>query len=79
MFSPATNQSYRSSAMSYHGSALSVAIRTDPAAADLGEAGGWCTVLHKPIGDRSDYAESWEISDYRDQVSIVQQGSLAGT
>ncbi len=37
------------------------------------------TVLHKPIGDGSDYAESWEISDYRDQVSIVQQGSLAGT
>ena len=25
------------------------------------------TVLHKPIGDASDYAESWEISDYRDQ------------
>jgi mannose-6-phosphate isomerase len=37
------------------------------------------TVLHKPIGDASDYAESWEISDYRDQVSIVEQGSLAGT
>jgi mannose-6-phosphate isomerase len=37
------------------------------------------TVLHKPIGDASDYAESWEISDYHDQVSIVQDGSLAGT
>jgi len=37
------------------------------------------TVLHKPIGDGLDYAESWEISDYRDQVSIVEQGSLAGT
>ena len=37
------------------------------------------TVLHKPIGDALDYAESWEISDYRDQVSVVQQGSLAGT
>ncbi len=37
------------------------------------------TVLHKPIGDGADYAESWEISDYRDQVSVVQEGSLAGT
>jgi mannose-6-phosphate isomerase len=37
------------------------------------------TVLHKPVGDGSDYAESWEISDYRDHVSVVQQGSLAGT
>jgi mannose-6-phosphate isomerase len=36
-------------------------------------------VLHKPIGDGSDYAESWEISDYKDQVSVVQEGSLAGT
>jgi len=36
------------------------------------------TVLHKPIGDALDYAESWEISDYRDEVSIVQQGRLAG-
>jgi mannose-6-phosphate isomerase len=37
------------------------------------------TVLHKPIGDSSDYAESWEISDYRDQVSVVEQGALSGT
>ncbi len=37
------------------------------------------TVLHKPIGDASDYAESWEISDYHDQVSIVSEGPLAGT
>jgi len=37
------------------------------------------TVLHKPIGESADYAESWEISDYRDQVSVVQEGSLAGT
>jgi mannose-6-phosphate isomerase len=37
------------------------------------------TVLHKPIGDASDYAESWEISDYRDAVSIVENGSLAGS
>ena len=34
------------------------------------------TVLHKPIGSASDYAESWEISDYRDSVSVVENGSL---
>ncbi len=37
------------------------------------------TVLQKPIGNESDYAESWEISDYRDQVSVVEDGNLAGT
>jgi mannose-6-phosphate isomerase len=37
------------------------------------------TVLHKPIGAASDYAESWEISDYHDQVSVVSNGPLAGT
>ena len=37
------------------------------------------TVLHKPIGDASDYAESWEISDYRDAVSVVENGPLAGS
>ena len=37
------------------------------------------TVLHKPIGDASDYAESWEISDYRDTVSVVENGPLAGS
>jgi mannose-6-phosphate isomerase len=37
------------------------------------------TVLHKPIGAASDYAESWELSDYRDQVSVVEEGPLAGT
>jgi mannose-6-phosphate isomerase len=37
------------------------------------------TVLHKPIGDASDYAESWELSDYHDQVSVVREGPLAGT
>jgi len=37
------------------------------------------TVLHKPIGDVSDYAESWEISDYRDAVSIVENGPLQGS
>ncbi len=36
------------------------------------------TLLHKPIGNESDYAESWEISDYRDAVSIVSEGPLAG-
>ena len=36
------------------------------------------TVLHKPIGPESDYAESWEVSDYHDQVSVVEQGNLAG-
>jgi mannose-6-phosphate isomerase len=37
------------------------------------------TVLHKPIGAASDYAESWELSDYRDVVSVVAEGKLAGT
>ena len=37
------------------------------------------TVLHKPIGPESDYAESWEISDYHDKVSVVKEGPLAGT
>ena len=37
------------------------------------------SVLHKPIGDASDYAESWEISDYRDAVSVVDNGPLAGS
>ncbi len=37
------------------------------------------TVLHKPIGEASDYAESWEISDYRDSVSVLENGPLAGS
>jgi mannose-6-phosphate isomerase len=37
------------------------------------------TVLHKPLGDASDYAESWELSDYHDQVSVISEGPLAGT
>jgi mannose-6-phosphate isomerase len=37
------------------------------------------TVLHKPIGPESDYAESWELSDYHDAVSVVENGGLAGT
>lgn len=37
------------------------------------------TVLHKPIGAATDYAESWEIADYRDQVVVVASGPLKGT
>jgi mannose-6-phosphate isomerase len=37
------------------------------------------TVLHKAIGAGSDYAESWELSDYHDKVSIVNEGALVGT
>lgn len=37
------------------------------------------TVLHKPIGPANDYAESWELSDYHDAVSVVCEGPLAGT
>jgi len=37
------------------------------------------TVLHKPIGTASDFAESWEISDYHDSVSVVENGPLAGS
>jgi mannose-6-phosphate isomerase len=36
-------------------------------------------VLHKPIGPEADYAESWEISDYQEHVSVVAEGPLAGT
>ena len=35
------------------------------------------TILHKNIGPESDYAESWELSDYHDQVSVVRDGPLA--
>jgi mannose-6-phosphate isomerase len=37
------------------------------------------TLLGKPIGDGDDYAESWEISDYRDSVSVVRDGTFAGS
>jgi mannose-6-phosphate isomerase len=37
------------------------------------------TLLGKPIGDGDDYAESWEIADYHDSVSVVRDGPLAGT
>ncbi len=36
-------------------------------------------VLNKPIGDGSQYAESWEISDHRNDVSRVADGALAGS
>ncbi len=35
-------------------------------------------LLDKPVGDSRDYAESWEISDHRDDVSIVANGVLEG-
>jgi mannose-6-phosphate isomerase len=37
------------------------------------------TVLHKHICDGNDFAESWELSDYRDSISVVNEGELAGT
>lgn len=36
-------------------------------------------VLGKPIGPESDYAESWEIADRLDDVSVVASGPFAGT
>jgi mannose-6-phosphate isomerase len=36
------------------------------------------TVLGKSIGDGSEYAESWEISDHRNGVSRVAEGRFAG-
>src|SRR5205823_5480594 len=36
------------------------------------------TILNKPLGEGSRYAESWEIADYRDDVSRVSEGPLAG-
>ncbi len=37
------------------------------------------TVLNKPIGEGLEYAESWEISDHRADVSRVADGPMAGT
>lgn len=37
------------------------------------------TVLRKPIGEGSEYAESWEISDHRNGVSRVADGPFAGS
>src|SRR5437868_12706689 len=36
------------------------------------------TVLRRRLGSGSQYAESWEISDHRDDVSRVCEGPLAG-
>jgi mannose-6-phosphate isomerase len=36
------------------------------------------TVLGKRLGDGSDYAESWEVSDHGEDVSKVADGPLAG-
>ena len=36
------------------------------------------TVLSKPIGEGSQYAESWEIADHRADVSRVAEGPMAG-
>jgi len=37
------------------------------------------TVLSKPIGEGTDYAESWEIADHEQGQSVVANGPLAGT
>lgn len=37
------------------------------------------TVLSKPIDEGDDYAESWELADHDDDVSIVCDGPLTGT
>jgi mannose-6-phosphate isomerase len=37
------------------------------------------SVLGKPIGEGSDYAESWEVADHASGQSVVADGSLAGT
>lgn len=36
------------------------------------------TILKKPLGGGSHYAESWEISDHRDDISQVADGPLEG-
>lgn len=36
------------------------------------------TLLNKPIGPEADYAESWEVSDHRRDISVVADGPLAG-
>lgn len=37
------------------------------------------TMLGKAIGQESDYAESWEIADHADGMSVVADGPLAGS
>lgn len=34
--------------------------------------------LNKPLGTEDDYAESWEISDHRADISVIDDGPLAG-
>ncbi len=36
------------------------------------------SLLNKPLGYEGDYAESWEVSDHREDVSVVAEGPLAG-
>lgn len=36
------------------------------------------TMLHKPLGEGDDYAESWEIVDHGEDQSIVAAGPMAG-
>ncbi|MCA9178149.1 MAG: class I mannose-6-phosphate isomerase [Planctomycetales bacterium] len=36
------------------------------------------TVLHKPLGDAAQYAESWEVVDHGDEQSVVATGPQAG-
>jgi mannose-6-phosphate isomerase len=36
------------------------------------------TLLHKPIGESQDYAESWEVADHADGQSHVASGPLVG-
>lgn len=36
------------------------------------------TILQKAIGPGGHYAESWEIADYRDDISVIADGPLAG-
>lgn len=36
------------------------------------------TILNKPLGEGSNYAESWELADHRDVVSRIAEGPLSG-
>ncbi|MDB5349169.1 MAG: phosphomannose isomerase [Planctomycetota bacterium] len=36
------------------------------------------SILDKPLGGESDYAESWEVADHKNDVSVVADGPLAG-
>jgi mannose-6-phosphate isomerase len=55
-------------------------LRFDPILKELIWGGRrLATVLNKPLGPGSKYAESWEVADHRDDVSRVNEGSFAGT